>query len=47
MAEMDDQDEPHIPTALIRRMTARLWRERASMQGAGCGTTTRCCGQST
>ena len=24
--ETDDQDEPHIPTFLILRMTARLWR---------------------
>jgi len=26
MAETNDQGEPHIPTALILRMTARLWR---------------------
>jgi len=26
MAETDDKDEPHIATALILRMTARLWR---------------------
>lgn len=26
MAETNDQDEPHIPTSLILRMTARLWR---------------------
>ena len=26
MAAADDQGEPHIATALIRRMTARLWR---------------------
>src|SRR5205085_12454438 len=56
----NDQDEPPVPTSLILRMTARLWRYRLSaatrmsaerepvlMRGAGCGTTTRCCGQST
>ena len=26
MAETNHQGEPHIPTALILRMTARLWR---------------------
>ena len=26
MAETNDQGEPHIPTALTLRMTARLWR---------------------
>ena len=26
MAETNDQGEPHIPTALTLRITARLWR---------------------
>jgi hypothetical protein len=26
MAETNDQDEPPVPTSLILRMTARLWR---------------------
>ena len=26
MAETNEVDDPHIPTALILRMTARLWR---------------------
>ena len=26
MAESNDQDEPPVPTSLILRMTARLWR---------------------
>jgi hypothetical protein len=26
MTETNDRGEPHIPTALILRMTARLWR---------------------
>jgi hypothetical protein len=26
MAETDDEGELHIPTALVLRMTARLWR---------------------
>ena len=26
MAETNDEGEPHIPTALVLRMTARLWR---------------------
>src|SRR5881394_928196 len=26
MAETSDQDEPPVPTSLILRMTARLWR---------------------
>jgi len=26
MAKTNDDDEPHIPTSLIVRMTARLWR---------------------
>ena len=26
MSETNEQGEPHIPTALILRMTARLWR---------------------
>ena len=26
MAETNEVDDPHVPTALILRMTARLWR---------------------
>jgi len=26
MAKTNEQDEAHLPTALILRMTARLWR---------------------